>query len=557
MIDMRPTSTDIAQDTSPVGRCHTACPVCDGVRWTFLAPRWRDYFLPARFRIDDSRWFTECDACGTIVMLPLVEYVQIEDYGRSYYDQRGEDETAEQHAMLHFERYQKPNYDNLRAFLRRTHPVSAYRRWLDVGSVGYPTTFDDYDFTTIEPDPRAVAAGRRRFTSDRIHCATIETWQSGRLYDGVVFNNSFYCVTTPGAALDAAHGILRPGGRLVITLSGYLNGAVSDRIDGQILLIEDVLFGETLQVYYNQHSLTYLAGRHGFRFVGVEEVPAYGCKTMNAYTFERMADTVTEPGLVDRSRAEMRDRWAACFDGFRASMASTLAAINDPRTVLAGSLAVVRDLQRYGDLSLVRGFLPVPDVHLAGTFCGKVPIIAPADLAGTPPHAYEVVVCSFQRPDEVAAWVRREIGERTRLRLPTRRSGMEFVDFSFRDGLYPSKGFALGPQVSPPDPPRDRVDLAGRRLLLFGAGAGGTRALARLRASGRAGQIVALCDNDRSRHGTTVDGVPVKAFAAVDPGTFDFVVITSEPGRLAITAQLDASGLVDGRDFAWAGDCLL
>lgn len=554
----RPQLTGTTLEPSPVTRYHTACPVCDGVRWTFLAPTWRDYFLPARFRIDDSRWFTECDDCGTIVMLPLVEYAQIEDYGKAYYDQHGDTETAEQHAISHFEKYQKPNYDNIRTFLRRTHPADTYRHWLDVGSVGYPATFADYDFTTIEPDPRAVAAGRRRFGSERIHCATIETWRTGRLYDGVLFNNSFYCITTPGAALDAAHGMLRPGGRLVITLSGYLNGAVSDRVDGLILLIEDVLFGETLQVYYNQHSLTYLAGRHGFRFIGVAEVPAYGRKTMNAYTFERVADPVTQRDLIDRSRVEMRDRWKACFEGFRSSIASTLTAINHPRTVLAGSPVVVRDLQRYGGLSRVRGFMPVPDLHLTGVRCGSVPIIGPSDLAGIPVEDYEVVVCSFQRPDEVAAWVRREVGESTRLHLPTRRSGMEFVDFSFRDGCYPSKGFALAP---PPAPPAARarvpVDLAGRRLVLFGAGAGGTGALARLRAAGRAGQVVAFCDNDATRHGTMIKGIPVRDFDGIDPAAFDLVVITSEPGRTTIAAQLRARGFVDGRDVLWVGDCLL
>jgi SAM-dependent methyltransferase len=538
-----------APEPPAIARHHAACPVCGGARWACLSPTWRDYFQPARFRIDESRWFAECARCATIVMLPLVEYADVEQYGRSYYDQRAADETAEEHALSHFAEFQRPNYDNVRTFLRRTHPLSRFLRWLDVGSVGYPTTFGDYDFTTIEPDPRAVRAGRRRFGNERIHCATIETWRGGRAYDGILFNNSFYCVTTPGAALDAAHALLREGGRLVITLSGFLNGAVSDRVDGRILLIEDVLFGETLQVYYNEHSLRYLAARHGFRLVDASEVPAYGCKTMHAYVFERTEACAGDAARLDRSSAHMRERWTTCFEGFRQSIAETVAAINTPRTVLAGSLTVVRDLQRYGDLSRVRGFLPVPDLRLDGAWCGDVPILSSDDLRGVPPHAYEVAVCAFRDPDLVAAEVRHALGPRVRIRMPTRRSGMEFVDFSFRDGLYPSKGFVLGAACRPDPVAGTRVDPARARLVLFGAGAGGRQAFARLRARGLASRVVAFCDNDAARIGSSIDGIPVRRFEDVALDEFDAVVITSVPGREAIAQQLAAAGLVAGESY--------
>jgi SAM-dependent methyltransferase len=538
-----------AQETAPTARRLTECPVCGGARWTFLSPTWRDGFLPGRCRIDDSRWFAECARCATVVMLPLVECANVEEHGKCSDDRRAADETSEEHALRHFNESQRPNDENVLAFLRRTHPVERYPRWLDVGSAGCPTTFDDYAFTTSEPEPRAVAAGRRRFQNDRIHCATIDTWLGGRDYDGILFNDSFCRVTTPGEALDAAHAALRPGGRLIITLSGYLNGAVSDRVDGQLLLIEDVLFGETMEVYYNEHCLQYLAARHGFRFVETEVVPAYGCKAMRAYVFERVEEREADLEWLDRSRACMQERWDGVFDGFRQSIVDTLAAINTPQTLLAGSLTVVRDLQRYGDLSQVRGFLPVPDLHLRGAWCGAIPIVSADDLKTVPPHTYEVAVCAFREPALVAAEVRHSLGPRVRVRMPTRRSGMEFIDFSFCDGLYPSKGFVLGPATRPAPPEGIRVNPARSSMVLFGAGEGGRQFLARLRSRGLDSQVVAFCDNDTTRVGTTMDGIPVRRLADVGLDEFDAVIITSVPGRTAIARQLEARGLVAGESY--------
>ena len=78
------------------------------------------------------------------------------------------------------------------------YSVSEARKWLDGGSVGYPTTFDDYDFTTIEPDERAVAVGRKIYgkgilkylaAAPKIFCSTIETLNTDKKFDGILFNN--------------------------------------------------------------------------------------------------------------------------------------------------------------------------------------------------------------------------------------------------------------------------------------------------------------------------------------------------------------------------------
>jgi FlaA1/EpsC-like NDP-sugar epimerase len=82
-----------------------------------------------------------------------------------------------------------------------------------------------------------------------------------------------------------------------------------------------------------------------------------------------------------------------------------------------------------------------------------------------------------------------------------------------------------------------------RRILLFGASAGAQEAYTVLDSHGLAGRIVAVCDNDAAKHGTMFRHLPVQALADVPRESYDYVVIGSIPGKVAITAQLESLGL--------------
>lgn len=92
-------------------------------------------------------------------------------------------------------------------------------------------------------------------------------------------------------------------------------------------------------------------------------------------------------------------------------------------------------------------------------------------------------------------------------------------------------------------------EFRGKRLLVFGAGAAGRQAFERLRLLDMATQVVAVCDNDPAKAGTTFEGVPVRAFADVPRDAYDHVIIASAPGLPAISTQLRDAGLVERRDF--------
>jgi hypothetical protein len=85
--------------------------------------------------------------------------------------------------------------------------------------------------------------------------------------------------------------------------------------------------------------------------------------------------------------------------------------------------------------------------------------------------------------------------------------------------------------------------LAECRILLFGASAGGHEAYALLDSVGLSARIVAVCDNDAARQGTPFHGLPVRPLSEVPRDAYDYVIIGSMPGKVAISRQLEGLGL--------------
>jgi radical SAM protein with 4Fe4S-binding SPASM domain len=95
-----------------------------------------------------------------------------------------------------------------------------------------------------------------------------------------------------------------------------------------------------------------------------------------------------------------------------------------------------------------------------------------------------------------------------------------------------------------------RLALRGKRLVIFGAGAAGRDALEVLDRAGVLGQVVAVCDNDPGKTGSTLAGHRVTRFESLSRDEYDVVIIASQPGQVPISRQLEQAGLVARRDFA-------
>lgn len=427
------------------------CPVCEAGEPERLSCSWKKYHDEKQFLFSSEEWFVQCRRCGTIYRAPLKIYEDFRNYGRDYYDQVNSGETVEQHALWHFENFQKPNYDRLHQYMLKAVPPETARRWLDVGSIGYATTLGRYDFRTIEPDPRIVALGRRHFrkrfhfwSKPRIDCATIETHETIEKYDGILFNNSFYCLTTPLRSLMKASEMLRPGGDLLVSISTYFNDAAAVRTDGLVSRIEDILQGETLWVFYNQFSLEYLCRKAGFELKSTAEIPCYGKKTMMVYHFKKTEGSKTLPELLGKSREHMASKLEKCFKEFEAQTKRAIAVINTKSHFVIGTAQVLKEASRYGVLNQTfgtllfepeGGFKVSPDSSFQTA--AELKQILNSQPGGVKLRA---AVLSFKYQDEIHAWIKSELGDRVDILLPNRKSGMEQLQFEFAGKTRLCKG---------------------------------------------------------------------------------------------------------------------
>lgn len=93
----------------------------------------------------------------------------------------------------------------------------------------------------------------------------------------------------------------------------------------------------------------------------------------------------------------------------------------------------------------------------------------------------------------------------------------------------------------------------GMKLALFGAGQGSVELLDHFAECGADVSVLAVADNDPTTHGKEFHSIPVVAPDTLPGGDFDAVIVTTVSGRAPVSAQLEAMGMVRGRDFFLVG----
>jgi FlaA1/EpsC-like NDP-sugar epimerase len=95
--------------------------------------------------------------------------------------------------------------------------------------------------------------------------------------------------------------------------------------------------------------------------------------------------------------------------------------------------------------------------------------------------------------------------------------------------------------------------LAGKRVVLFGAGKGSEEFLAYLAETGMSAEPIAVVDNDASLWGKSLLGLPILSPESLRLGDWDRIVVSSVSGRETISRQLEKMGYVEGQDFLLVG----
>jgi len=337
------------------------CPVCGCKEHRFVFPFITDPYHTKHTKLEANSDISACEICGTLFQTPAMKFTNMsfEESGKIYYDRTtGTDNSEFRNGVIYHSRYgQEPHYNTLRKLILSDFPEK--REWLDVGSSGSPTAFEDINFTTIEPDPRVVEIGRELYNKDRIHCSTIEYFRSETEFDGIVFNHSLYCIPEPAAALQKAHELLNDDGILVIAISDYFMGTPSGFINNDYERIEDILRGETMRVYYNPHSLSYLAALHGFRLhkdiiLEHDRISAYSKGLCSRLFIFSKAPKTAKQELLKLSNEYMKKKFEDIFDYFNQKTVETLQGLNSVSTWLVGDENILQDIARTYDTGSIQ-----------------------------------------------------------------------------------------------------------------------------------------------------------------------------------------------------------
>lgn len=429
------------------------CPVCEGRSITLLHPLWLNRNSLEYFKIYEDRYFGACDLCGTIFRFPLLILDDVSEYGKEYYECPGAD--AYQYIEVHTAEFQKYNYEHVLDLLHKYFPALDYHKWLDVGSVGYPTSFEDYEFHTLEPSQKAVETGKKLYNPARIFQGSISTFKPSTIYDGIIFNNSLYCLPDPHPSIRRCHEFLKDSGILIVTLAAYLNGAKNDPLDGNADRIEEILYGDTMQIYYNEYSLRYLLMSEGFEFLGAQTLLAYGEKTMNAYVFKKVSKLTLSAKLLDQAKCYMWDRLESAFLRFENETIECLKLIDKKDVVLYGETALIMELNKIHNLRNISGAILSDIVDPTNVIINNLNIfdLNHLKIILTSGEPLKIVVASFTEAHKLVAKLNSELSYGTyEIYVPSRFSAMKSMWFKFALENRLSKAFKLIKVDTPPKP---------------------------------------------------------------------------------------------------------
>ncbi|WP_146210680.1 class I SAM-dependent methyltransferase [Azospirillum sp. TSO35-2] len=430
-------------------RLATSCPICLQSNYRIISQLFRDQDFPERFTYVPNRNLVSCQTCGNIMRFPveIFDQSEINRFGGAYYDRVAAMADWSETVNIHID-YQVHHYQRLHEVLHRIASPMSHPQWLDVGSAGCPTAYDDFQFHTVEPDARVVAVGQQRFRADRIHYGVIETFTAVPRLDGIVFHDSFYCIPDPNAALARARELLREDGLLVIRIGSHFMECHDYANDEHHHRIEDIFRGDVMWNYFNPLSLSHICARHGFALeqdLVISDVYS-DSRSWRYFIFKRQAAADSSVSF-ESMRALQEGRLQMLLNGFDGITQTTLDMIDRPDVAMIGARDLIRDLWRGRPPKAMSRHIDLkhypmePAFTLDGLSYCPMPMLAEALRQGEVRH---VVIASFRDvPTAIGLVVHHAPLNGARLYIPTRRSGIERLMGEFDGAWRPIKAFAL------------------------------------------------------------------------------------------------------------------
>lgn len=218
------------------------CAACNGKEFQVVTSQFKKV-KNEKFIVEDESLY-QCNKCGTLNALPIKEF-DFEKDGDRYYSQMRLSHEEKDGLLEHIKLSQVPKYDFLRDNVL-SKKFKNYKKWLDVGSCGYATTFSKFDFTTIEPDKQMVSLAKELFDCNKIFCSDLISFNCLEKFDAILFNHSFYCVANTTDTLQKINQLLNNQGIVLIGIGHIFMDAVFTQ-DAIIRSVEDIFVGKLIR----------------------------------------------------------------------------------------------------------------------------------------------------------------------------------------------------------------------------------------------------------------------------------------------------------------------
>lgn len=419
------------------------CPVCNGVDFEYVM---KAFTKPdhEEFAFLDE-YYLECNCCGTTIKSPLeVQKDDFMNYGKSYYDQMTQKAKAEESIIKHINFSQVPVYKTFKRFIDKNYPANQHYKWLDVGSAGFPTTFKEYSFTTIEPDNRTVEIGKKLFNESNIICSILDNFSTNKKFDGIVFHHSFYCLPNPNDAIQKCTELLNENGIIIVAIGQFFMNTAAVFEDNLYKRVEDIYRGETLNVYYNPFSLEYIFRKYGFNLEKTSILkhedfknPEYSSKY---FVFRKTNCTLGENNLLTKSFDFSTKLLLSNYEKMMMETKNTLEQFNSNKVLFIGDFNLFNQLNNIMKLDKVYGFIDINNINSNEYKINGIEIL-PSSKIYHLKDDIEVVICSYDKQDLILKNVSNHI--KNDIYIPTRKSNINFLFFKYRNTKVLTKAFIV------------------------------------------------------------------------------------------------------------------
>ena len=421
------------------------CPVCKNVEFKYIMNAFTKPDNVDLFQEKNQKYLS-CTTCGTFIKAPLEKTKENPDeYGKVYYNQMNSvTEDIDNSIKDHIQNAQIPVYKTFEKFIEKNFDYNKYKYWLDIGSAGYPTTFKNYEFTTIEPDPRTVSIGQNLFKNKNIICDVFDNYETDKKINGIVFHHSFYCIPNPNETLKKAYEMLNDEGIIIIAIGQYFMGTASVFEDSEFLRLEDIFRGETLYTYYNQYSLEYLFQNNGFSLeqsviLNHDEYKFSKNFSSKYFVFKKKTNLNKDSKLITKSLNLYKNSLTQTFTNWEKDTKNTLKEFNTPNTIFIGNFKLFKSLNNILKLDNVYGFIDF-DIEYNNTYILD-------DIQHIPYKTLEekedmkIIVCSFDNQNEILNNIKQY--NKNKIYTPNRQSKIENLFFTYEEKNYLTKAFIV------------------------------------------------------------------------------------------------------------------